>query len=226
MRVARAGRGFTLLEVLVATALLSLVMLGLITAMRSFAQTEARIDERIRGDEDLRVSDRFLRAVVASISPRLRTAAAGAPKEIDFTGRADAMRWVGVMPARHGAGGLYRFHLFVRPPNGEVPAALVLEFAPYVPRSEGPLDPASVQSRALAIGIDGATLRYQDELAAGEQWFADWPYADRLPRRIGISLAGVTQPWPELLVGVIAVTGPSVAARGGGLAAGTAVGPF
>ncbi|UCG99600.1 MAG: prepilin-type N-terminal cleavage/methylation domain-containing protein, partial [Burkholderiales bacterium] len=37
MRMLRLPRGFTLVEVLVATALLSLVMLGLLTAMRSFA---------------------------------------------------------------------------------------------------------------------------------------------------------------------------------------------
>jgi len=96
----RRRRGFTLVEVLVATALLSLVMLGLLTAMRSFAQSETRIDERIRIDDDLRVGERFLRTVMATVSPRLRSTAAGAPKEIDFVGSAEAMRWIGVMPAR------------------------------------------------------------------------------------------------------------------------------
>ena len=153
MKAIGLHRGFTLVEVLVATALLSLVMLGLLTAMRSFAQSETRIDERIRIDDDLRVSERFLRLVMGNVSPRPRATPAGAQKEIDFFGGADALRWIGVMPARHGAGGLYRFHLYARPATADGPAALVLEFFPFVPGFETPLDPAAVQSRAMATPV-------------------------------------------------------------------------
>jgi len=220
------SRGFTLVEVLVATALLSLVMLGLLTAMRSFAQTETRIDERIRIDDDLRVGDRFLRTVMSTVSPRLRSTAAGAPKQIDFAGGADDMRWIGVMPARHGAGGLYRFHLYLRPAGAGEPGALMLEFTPYVAGFEAPLDPGAVQSRVMLAGVAEIRLRYQDDLRSGEQWLADWPHPDRLPKRIGLSVAGATHPWPELVVGVLPVTGPSAVGRGGGLASGPVIGPF
>lgn len=208
-------RGFTLVEVLVATALLSLVMLGLLTAMRSFAQSETRIDERIRIDDDLRVSERFLRSVMASVSPRPRVTQAGAPKEVDFEGRADSMRWIGVMPARHGAGGLYRFHLYARPATAEEPAALVLEFHPYVAGFESPLDAGAVQARPMANGIGGISIRYQDDLASGEQWLAEWPHVDRLPRRIGLSVAIDRLPWPESIVAVLPVSGPTQVGRGG-----------
>jgi general secretion pathway protein J len=226
MSKARAGFGFTLVEVLVATALLALVMLGLLTALRSFAQTEARIDERVRIDDGLRVSERFLRAIMASVSPRLRPTAAGAPKQIDFTGGGEAMRWIGVMPARHGAGGLYRFHLFARPADAGAPAVLMLEFAPYVPGFDAPLEPAAAQSRAMAVGMGEVRFRYQDEAESGEVWLAEWPHSDRLPKRIALSLVSSSRPWPEMVVGVLPVTGSSVAARGGGLAAGSVIGPF
>ena len=226
MRRNRVHRGFTLVEVLVATALLSLVMLGLLTAMRAFAQTESRIDERIRIDDDLRVSERFLRSVMSTVSPRLRSTAAGAPKQIDFAGGADALRWIGVMPARHGAGGLYRFHLHLRPASGDEPAALVLEFAPFVPGFDAPLDPGAVQSRAMASGIGEVRFRYQDDIASGDAWLADWPHADRLPRRIGLSLVGTTLPWPEVVIAVVPVTGPLATGRGGGLATESVIGPF
>ncbi len=215
MRVARRSRGFTLVEVLVAVALLSLVTLGLLTAMRSFAQSEARIDERIRVDDDLRVSERFLRSVLAAASPRPRPTPAGAPKQVDFTGGADALRWIGVMPARHGAGGLYRFHLYGRPAAAGEPSALVLEFAPYVPGFEAPLDPAAVQSRAMATSVGEVRFRYQDDLASGEQWFAEWPHTDRLPRRIGLSLASDRLPWPEMIVAIVPIAGPTQVGRGG-----------
>lgn len=222
----RAPRGFTLVEVLIATALLSLVMLGLLTAMRSFAQAETRIDERIRIDDDLRAGERFLRSIMSTVSPRLRATEAGAPKQIDFAGAAYEMRWIGVMPARHGAGGLYRFRLYARPAAGDEPAALMLEFVPFVPGFEAPLDAAALQSRPMVTGIGGVRLRYQDDQDPDPQWLDEWPHADRLPRRIALDVAGATQPWPELIVGVIPVLGPSTTARGGGLADGAVIGPF
>jgi general secretion pathway protein J len=158
MRAIGLHRGFTLVEVLVATALLALVMLGLLTAMRSFAQSETRIDERIRIDDDLRVSERFLRLVMGNVSPRPRATPAGAQKEIDFFGGADRMRWIGVMPARHGAGGLYRFHLYARAATAEGPAALVLEFFPFVPGFEAPLGSSRRHHRAFpAVRHSGPT---------------------------------------------------------------------
>jgi len=224
MKNRRTNSGFTLLEVLVATALLSLVMLGLLTAMRSFAHMEARIDDRIRVDDDLRVSERFLRGVVAAISPRMRSTEAGAPRQVDFAGGQDSMRWIGVMPARHGAGGLYRFHLYVRAANAEEPAALMLEFVPYVPGFETALDPGAVQSRPMAVGIGEIRFRYQGGPTEDEQWVAEWPHTDRIPRRIGLSILGAAQPWPELVVAVTPVSGPMPAGRGG-VTAGPAVGP-
>lgn len=215
MRVLRLPRGFTLVEVLVATALLSLVMLGLLTAMRSFAQSETRIDERIRIDDDLRVSERFLRSVMATVSPRPRSTPAGAKKEVDFVGGADAMRWIGVMPARHGAGGLYRFHLYARAGTADTPAALVLEFSPFVPGFEAPLDPAAVNSRAMATGIGEVHFRYQDDLESGERWLAEWPHTDRLPRRIGLTAASDRLPWPEMIVTVVPVASPWQVGSGG-----------
>lgn len=225
MKRSAGSGGFTLVEVLVATALLALVMLGLLTAMRSFAQTETRIDERIRSDDDLRVSERFLRTVLSAVSPRLRATAAGAPKEIDFAGSRDSMSWIGVMPARHGAGGLYRFHLHARPAAGDRPAALVLEFAPYVPGLDAPLDPSAVQERVMASAFGEVRFRYQDDPDSGEQWRDDWPHADRLPQRVGLNFDGGPQRRPELIVTVLPVAGPQQVASGG-VAAGPTIGPL
>jgi general secretion pathway protein J len=226
MNETRSARGFTLIELLVSMALLSLVMLGLLTALRSFAQTETRIDERIRQGEDLRVSEPFLRAIVGTISPRNRAVAAGAPRQIDFSGAAGGMQWIGVMPARHGAGGLYRFHLYQRLAAADGPAALVLEFAPYVAGFDGPLDPSSVQSRVMAGPVGAVSFRYQDDLRSGRQWLSDWPYTDRLPRRVSLSVLGASQPWPEIIVPVVPVVGPGAVGRGGGVVSGVTVGPF
>ncbi len=226
MKPAGRRRGFTLVELLVAVALLSLVMLGLLTAMRSFAQTEARIDDRVRSDEDLRVTANFLRTILGTVSPRAKSGAPGSPRQIDFAGRSDAMQWIGVMPARHGAGGLYRFRLFLRQATAGESAALVLEFAPYVSGFDAALDPANVRSRVMASDVGEVGFRYQDDLRSGEEWVADWSHTDRLPKRIGLSVLGSGRPWPQIVVSTIPVVGPGTVARGGGLTSGTTIGPF
>lgn len=228
MTARRPACGFTLVEVLVATALLSLLMLGLLTAMRSFAQTESRIDERIRDDADLRASERFLRTILGTVSPRTRPTTAGAPREIDFSGGAQTLRWIGVMPARHGAGGLYRFSLSARPATADLngPAALVLEFTPFAPGFDAAIDPATVQSRVMASEIGQVRFRYQDDLKSGELWLDEWPHADRLPQRIGLNVLGASRPWPEVMVAVTPVVGAAAMRRGGGLISGPTIGPF
>lgn len=216
------ARGFTLVEVMIATALLSLLVLGLLTAMRSFAQSEARIDERLRLDDELRVVERFLRSILATASARTRPAPPGGPQEVDFSGRVDEVRWIGVMPVRHGAGGLYRFRLyFYIEPGGDGNRSLRLEFFPFAPGFEAPLDPGQVGSRAVASGVEWVRFRYQDEREDGEAlWVEEWPHADRLPRRIGLAI-GSPRPWPEMVVDVSAVEDSSP----GGVAAGPVVGP-
>jgi general secretion pathway protein J len=222
MTAIRLRRGFTLVEMLVSVALLALLTLGLVTAMRSFAQSETRVDSRLRIDDDLRVSERFLRTILAGATPRQRPTGAGAPAEVDFAGGADSLRWIGVMPARHGAGGLYRFHLHGRPVGGDGPAALMLEFFPYVPGFEAPLDGKAAQTRAMALGIGEVRFRYQDDPKSGEPWLTEWSNTERLPRRIGISVKAEVHPWPEVVVDLIAHSGQ---VRSGGVASGPSVGP-
>jgi general secretion pathway protein J len=217
--------GFTLVEVLIATAVLALLMLGLVTAMRSFARAEARIDERIRIDDGLRLSERLLRATMSAVSPRRREMQADTPRALDFHGGSESMRWIGVMPARHGAGGLYRFHLYARPPAIDGPGALVLEFAPFVPGFNGPLDPGAVQSRVLASPIESVHLRYQDDVDGAGRWLDEWPHADRLPRRIGLTVQADRHAWPETVVAVTPAVGPA-AAGSGGVTSGPTVGPL
>lgn len=226
MRKAPYARGFTLVEVLVATTLLTLVIAGLLTAMRSFAQTEERIDRRIRSDEDLRAAGPFLRSVISTVSPRLRAVPAGSAKQIDFSGGTGSLRWIGVMPARHGAGGLYRFHLHARPANADETAALLLEFSPYAPGIDAALDPAGAHSRVMATGVGEVAFRYRDDPRFGGEWLAEWPHADRLPTQIGLHVRGGSRAWPEIVVAVIPVVGPASVGRAGGLISGPIIGPF
>lgn len=218
-----ANRGFTLVELLVALALLSIVMLALGTAMRSFAQTEVRIDQHMQRDEEFRVAVNFLRTILAEMSPLAVRTAPGAPKRIAFAGAGDQLDWIGVMPARQGAGGLYRFRLFVRS-GTDAPAALILDFAPLT-NFDSPLDSGTPKSRVMVDGVSGVAFRYEDTTAPEAAWLSAWPYPDRLPRRVGLQIRTSAQTWPELIVTVLPAVGPGVSSRAGG-GSGPIIGPF
>ena len=63
-------RGFTLVELLVVMALLSLLMLGLVSALRTMAQTEERIDGRLAQADEFRVTTAFVQEILGQISIR------------------------------------------------------------------------------------------------------------------------------------------------------------
>lgn len=55
----RLQLGFTLVELLVTMALLSILMLGMASALRTMAQTEERVDTRLTETDEFRVATGF-----------------------------------------------------------------------------------------------------------------------------------------------------------------------
>ena len=65
-----AQHGFTLVGLLVVLTLLSLVMLAMGSALRTTAQTEERVDQRLQRTDEMRVASGFLREILGRISAR------------------------------------------------------------------------------------------------------------------------------------------------------------
>ena len=186
--------GFTLVELLVTMALLSMLMLGMASALRTMAQTEERVDARLARADELRVATHFLRTVLGRVSVR-RIAAA--PKEgvspYLFVGAADAVAWVGIMPARHGAGGRTFFRLALEPLQDG--PALVIRFIPWTDRADFP-DWGQADSRILAREVTSLALSYEDARQSVPTWVQAWTRTDSLPERVRIDLQTSAGPWP------------------------------
>jgi len=190
--------GFTLVELLVAMALLSLLMLGMASALRSMAQTEERVDSRLEQADEFRVATGFLDTVLGRVSVRKTTALL---KEGEspylFSGRPDEMAWLGIMPARHGAGGRTFFRLKLEPVEGE--GALVISFLPWDGSSAFP-DWSKAQSRVLVHGATSLALSYEDARRPVPEWGPLWSSPDGLPERVRIDLGTQSGAWPMWIV--------------------------
>lgn len=101
-----AHQGFTLVEMLVAVSLLAVIMVALGSSLRTIAQTEVRVDQRLDRIDEMRVAVGLLRQTVGRVSGR-RTPAADAKggQVVQFRASEATMEWVGIMPARPGVGG-------------------------------------------------------------------------------------------------------------------------
>ncbi len=206
-------RGFTLVEMLVVMALLSLLMLGMVSALRTMAQTEERMDLRSERADEIRIANGFLRATLGRISMRrIKEAQREGDGPYFFTGQSDVVAWVGIMPARHGAGGRYFFRLALEAVP-EDPSALVIRFVPWNGGGSSP-DWSQAESRVLARRVKSLALGYEDGRQPAPAWMADWSRTDSLPARIRIDVETWDGAWPLWVIAMRAL--PSSERSGGG----------
>ena len=123
-------RGFTLIEVVVTLSLLSLLILSMAGVMQTIGQTTERVDQRLDKADEIRTADFMLRQVLGRVSgqkvPPVNTAA---PPVVQFQAAANAIEWLGIMPARPGVGGRYFFRLQIEASHNQ--SHLVLRFLPW-----------------------------------------------------------------------------------------------
>ena len=208
----RANAGFTLVELLVVMTLLSLIVLALSSALQSMAQTQERIDARLTRTEDLRVNNGFLRGILGRVVQHRKAGVLQAGESpFLFSGQAHEITWIGVMPARYGAGGRYFLRLSLEDEAGH--SALVLRYAPWTDDAALP-DWSSVDRHVLAASVDSLDFAYEDAAPEPPVWASVWASADALPARVRISLSGGSRAWPTMVLPLRVLPGSSGASAG------------
>lgn len=209
---ARTQRGFTLVEVLIAASLLSVVMLALGAGLRSAVDTEERVDRRLARADTMRSTADLLRGALGRVSTRrVQAVGASGQSQFYFSGGPTEVVWVGVLPGSFGRGGRYFFRLALEPQPGSRPR-LVLRMIPWQAQAAIP-GWAVAESRVLADSVERFALDYEDDQAPSAAWTPAWTVANRLPTRIRIQVAADGMVWPPVTVPMRQV-GPS--AGGGG----------
>ena len=206
--------GFTLLEMLITLALLSLVILGLSSVLMTVAQTQSRVDVRFAQMDKERSSIDFLRQILGQISALRRTSAQPLPENANvhfFDGQEHSVAWLGVMPARWGMGGLTYFSLSLEKVlSGQ---DLVLEFAPW----KGQLPAVHERTRyVIETSVEQMELSYQRASVNVDTWLAQWDVEQELPTAIELKLRtsqGVQ--WPKTVIAVYTPVLHHPRARGG-----------
>jgi general secretion pathway protein J len=197
------GRGFTLIEVLVATTLLTM-MVGLITGSlfsltRGAQEGHARLDSV---DSD-RLILSFLRAQISGAVPL--TEVRERQQRVYFEGLSNSIRFVGHLPAHRGGGGLQ--FLQVDADDRFTTSALTLNYRnawPEVP-FERATDSNDWQRTLLMRQVSGVRFRYfgSDDEEQAPVWSDSWVDRSNLPSLVEVTIESTDgRTWPAISIAV------------------------
>jgi general secretion pathway protein J len=197
----RHARGFTLVEVLIATVLLALGLTLAFATITGATQAARRGEELAAWNEHVRAVEGFLRrrlagarAVPFEIEP-----ASGLPTR--FSGDAERMRFVSDLPGYIGRGGPSLHELRVgRGPSGD---GLQLTLGLTVVEPGGQPAESDPRPEVLADDVRSVRFRYRGlgEDGAPGEWLDRWTAVEQLPLLVEIQVVGADgRAWPTLTV--------------------------
>ncbi|WP_162845951.1 prepilin-type N-terminal cleavage/methylation domain-containing protein [Seongchinamella sediminis] len=198
MSAANGQRGFTLVEVMVALTILSMVLLGTVTGMRTLGNTQASIERATARVDEIRTVSGFLRqlmesAVVGAGKGGL-TLGGGTLEATYFRLGAGFVEWKTNLLFGEAYGGVH----LVRIAADE--GQLMLRW----------LEPERVQpdeerwraapARPLVNDLEGFTLQVREEFQA--DWTENWEESATAPALVRLQIKSSGRYWPDLIMQV------------------------
>ena len=197
--------GFTLLELLVAVALLAAITALLVGAITS-ARTAIETVERTNSQAAISGVRRFVADALSEARP-LQTLTKERKRQPTFLGSTIRLRFVSSSERPGQFAGLYQYELFLQPRSGQSSGSdLVVRqrlWRPLQVAQTGRKNQA--QLITLIAGVSNMSLRYYGALDGerAPRWHANWQGSAKLPLLVALDLdlSGEREDaWPRLVV--------------------------
>ncbi|QNP41385.1 prepilin-type N-terminal cleavage/methylation domain-containing protein [Lysobacter solisilvae (ex Woo and Kim 2020)] len=209
----RSVRGFTLIEVLIATVLLAAGLTLAFATLGAATKTTQRGEGIAAQSERIRAVENFLRRRLEAVRPVPFNfdPATGAAQR--FLGENERMRFVADLPDYLGRGGPY-LHDFAIEDGGErITLALGMVLAGKTIEESEPRPP-----EVLVEGLKSARFRYRSYAADGGlgDWQDTWDNGEQLPLMVEVTITdGNDETWPPVIVALplAAITTTSTATQ-------------
>ena len=193
--------GFTLLELLIALVIVSLVMTAAFGALRVGSRSWESGLERSDSVEEMQAFAEFLRRQMAQTVPVSWHDEAG--KRIAFAGEQYKVRFVAPAPFDSGRAGLLTYTVTIHHEAGE--SRLRLAYDPYDPGAASLGSSPQVADITVSSTFVTSSLDYYGAIDSDStaSWRREWPAtAELYPQLVRISFGGDVNDtaWPELVL--------------------------
>jgi prepilin-type N-terminal cleavage/methylation domain-containing protein len=180
-------KGLTLVEVMVATVIFSLIMVGTVTALSTFAKTYKRLQTAVAATAEVREVERFLREALTDAMNQVGT----------FEGYEDSLRWVAPIDRVGGAGGLQQLQLTRKGDQ------LFISFAPMGLSAGAPVWGRFVPDFPLIDNVRRVAFSYQAHPL--DEWQLSYSGSDQedragIPYAVALEVQSNERVWPPLIV--------------------------
>jgi general secretion pathway protein J len=198
--VAPHQSGFTLIEILLATALLAMGLAIAFATLRAATVVANRGDSLAQRNARMRAAEGFLRARLAAARPMgfARDAISGRMRR--FIGEGESMEFVADLPDYLGRGGPYLHRIYSQRDGAGV--RLLVDFRMVqndaVIEQRGP-----IREDVLAYGLRAVAFRYRgmDTAQRLGKWRTQWNFAEALPLQVEVRLQDRDGAWwPPVVV--------------------------
>lgn len=196
----RHARGFTLIEVLLATVLLAAGLTLAFATLRSAGAISQRGEAMATRSERMRSVEGFLRQRLAAALPVAFGRDDATQKPQRFVGERGRLRFVADVPDYLGLGGPYLHEIGV---EGSAPNQRLQLQLTQVQAGEVLAPPQAVAPERLADGLAEVRFAYRGiDPQRGQlgDWQDEWADSERLPRFVRIDIRDARGAWPSLLV--------------------------
>jgi len=196
----RRAHGFTLIEVLLATALLAAGLTLAFATLRSAQTVTQRGDAVAARSERMRTVEGFLRQRLAAALPVAMGKDAQTQRPLRFVGQPQRMRFVADVPDYLGYGGPYLHDIAV---DGTAPARRLGLRLSQVQAGVEIVPSQKVTPEVLAadlVEVHFAYRGFDPQQGRLGEWQDAWTQTERLPQWVRIEVRDARGAWPPLLV--------------------------
>jgi general secretion pathway protein J len=196
MRNLKSGQGFTLIEVLLAMTLLSVMMTLLFVSLKICAESWEKGEKKIfEVSETAGVVNFFQRHLV--VAQPLWNDFTQEERLFSFQGDRQSLQFVSSFPASAGRAGLQLFTIRLMNENRE--NLIKVTIVPFYPVAEG--DDWLTEEETLIKGVADFSLAYfgQESGETESRWLDQWQERDHLPKLVRIKIELENEVfWPEM----------------------------
>lgn len=195
----RAG-GFTLVEVVVALTILSLIMLATVTGLRTLANTQGTLERVTARIDEVRTVSSFLRDLMeAAVTGEgggggggLTLGGGRSRQSAYFEIAGDALMWKSTVLFGEGFGGTYLVQV------AREDDLLLLRWQ-EAPAGDGQMDWQETDTRPLVLGLEEFAIAWRENY--DQPWQQEWQKGDKA-RWVRLQVKAAGRYWPDLIMQV------------------------